>query len=290
MWGMIIGAAAGIGSSLLQQRAQKKALERQQEGIERQYDLAQEMLKKTKPERQTLTQADLIRKQRAMEDPIADQQRKEAERQAATSAQAMTMAGPRGLAMLGQQQRAAADVLGKIDAESQRRTDTTLSQIAGREQQIQQFNALQDQRFREAQADLEMGRLGAEEGIAGQLAGLKGAGMAAALGGISSAGYGLEGTQAGGSQSTGGGFSGVDYAPGASPTDEPLPDDIYFGRKGMKLPGKFSHATNPIALMRNGRKIGEATGDEVVLNPEQINKISKQSSYLRKLLKQPRFQ
>ena len=166
-------------------------------------------------------------------------------------------------------------------------------------QQIQQFNALQDQRFREAQAQLEMGRLGAEESIAGQLAGLQGAGMAAALGGLSSVGYGLEGTKAGRrmdeqvgglfnrNQSTGGGF---DYAPGASPTDEPLEDDIYFGRKGMKLPGKFNHGTNPIALMRNGRKIGEATGDEVVLNPEQINKISKQSSYLRKLLKQPRFQ
>lgn len=299
MIGTILGAAAGIGSALLQQRAQRKALERQQEGLAGQYDLAQEMLEKTRPERQTLTQADLIRKQRAMEDPIADQQRKEADRQAATNVQALTMAGPRGLAMLGQQQRAAADVLGKIDAESQRRTDTTLSQIAGREQQIQQFNALQDQRFREAQADLEMGRLGAEENIAGQLAGLKGSGLAAALGGLSSVGYGLEGTQAGRrmdkqvaglfnrNQSTG---AGVDYAPGASPTDEPLPDDFSFARKGMKLPGEFSHATNPISLMHNGRKIGEATGNEVVLNPEQINKISKQSSYLRKLLKQPRFQ
>jgi hypothetical protein len=201
--------------------------------------------------------------------------------------------------MLGQLQRAADDVQAKIDADSQRRTDTTLSQIAGREQQIEQFNALQDQNFLKAQADLKMGKLEAEENIAGQLAGLKGSGLAAALGGLSSVGYSMEGTQAGRrmdeqiaglfnrNQSTGGGF---DYAPGASPTDEPLEDDIYFGRKGMKLPGEFSHATNPIALMRNGRKIGEATGDEIVLNPEQINKISKQSSYLRKLLKQPRFQ
>ena len=268
MIGTILGAAAGIGSALLQQRAQRKALERQQEGLAGQYDLAQEMLEKTRPERQTLTQADLIRKQRAMEDPIADQQRKEAERQAATNVQALTMAGPRGLAMLGQQQRAAADVQARIGGESERRTERTLSQIAGREQQIQQFNALQDQRFREAQAELEMGRLGAEESIAGQLAGLQGAGMAAALGGLSSVGYTMEGTEAG----------------------DTLDKQFGFAKKGMRLPGKFNHATNPIALMRKGRKIGEATGDEIVLNPEQINKISKQSSYLRKLLKQPRFQ
>lgn len=300
MVGLIVGAAAGIGSALLQQRAQRKALERQQEGLERQYDLAQEMLEKTKPERQTLTQADLIRKQRAMEDPLADEKRKRADRDEAGNRYAAMMAGPRGAAMLGQLQRAADDVQAKIDADSQRRTDTTLSQIAGREQQINQYNAAQEQAFREAQADLEMGKVEAEENIAGQLAGLKGSGLAAALGGLSSVGYSMEGTQAGRrmdeqvgglfggrNQSTGG---GVDYAPGASPTDEPLEDDIYFGRNGMKLPGEFSHATNPISLMHNGRKIGEATGNEVVLTPEQINKISKQSSYLRKLLKQPRFQ
>lgn len=335
MIGTILGAAAGIGSALLQQRAQRKALERQQEGLGRQYDLAQEMLEKTRPERQTLTQADLIRKQRAMEDPIADQQRKEAERQAATNVQALTMAGPRGAAMLGQQQRAAADVQAKIDADSQRRTDTTLSQIAGREQQIEQFNALQDQKFREAKADLEMGKVEAEENIAGQLAGLKGAGLAAALGGLSGVGYSMEGTQAGRrmdeqigglfggrNQSTGTGASNTGAATQTSAllggsnytlgdlggmsqglnipslnsdfnyqtfSTSGLPQPIY-GERGMKLPGEFSHATNPISLIHNGRKIGEATGNEVVLTPEQINKISKQSSYLRKLLKQPRFQ
>ena len=320
MIGTILGAAAGIGSALLQQRAQRKALERQQEGLGRQYDLAQEMLEKTRPERQTLTQADLIRKQRAMEDPIADELRKQADRQAATNVQAMTMAGPRGLAMLGQQQRAAADVQAKIGAESQTRTESTLSDIAEREQQIQQFNALQDQEFREAQADLEMGRVEAEESIAGQLAGLKGSGLAAALGGLSSVGYGLEGTQAGRrmdeqvgglfgrrNQSTGTGASATGAATQTSAlqglnipslnydfnyqpfSTSGLPQPIY-GERGMRLPGEFSHATNPISLMHNGRKIGEATGNEVVLTPEQINKISKQSSYLRKLLKQPRFQ
>ena len=263
MIGLIAGAALNVGSALLQQRAQRKALEAQQEGLAEQYDLAREMLEQTRPERQTLTQADLIRKQRALEDPIADQQRKEANRQAATNVQALTMAGPRGLAMLGQQQRAAADVQARIGGESERRTERALSDIARREQQIQQFNLRQDQSFREAQAELEMGRLAAEQDITGQLAGLKGSGLAAGLTGLATT---------------------------ATASDEKLDEAFGVGEKGMRLPGKFSHATNPIELMRNGRKIGEATGDEIVLNPEQINKISKQSSYLRKLLKQPRFQ
>ena len=48
------------------------------------------------------------------------------------------------------------------------------------------------------------------------------------------------------------------------------------GEKGMKLretPGEFSHKTNPIDLIRNGKKIGEATGGELIFNPEQSGKL-----------------
>jgi hypothetical protein len=40
-----------------------------------------------------------------------------------------------------------------------------------------------------------------------------------------------------------------------------------------KTPGPFSHKKNPIDLVRNGRKIGEATGGEYILNPSQVSKI-----------------
>ena len=47
--------------------------------------------------------------------------------------------------------------------------------------------------------------------------------------------------------------------------------DIIDGEQGMvmKTPGEFSHDTNPIDIIREGKKIGEMTGGEYVINPEQ---------------------
>ena len=55
---------------------------------------------------------------------------------------------------------------------------------------------------------------------------------------------------------------------------------------GMITKGSFNHKTNPIDIVQNGVKVGEATGQEVILNPEQAAKIKKESSYARKLFKQ----
>jgi hypothetical protein len=54
---------------------------------------------------------------------------------------------------------------------------------------------------------------------------------------------------------------------------------------GMMTGGKFSHKTNPIDIVRKGEKIGEMTGGEVILNPSQQKKLSKESAYFRQLLK-----
>jgi hypothetical protein len=54
---------------------------------------------------------------------------------------------------------------------------------------------------------------------------------------------------------------------------------------GMITEGKFEHKTNPIDIIRGGKKIGEMTGGEVVLNPSQQKKLSKESAYFRGLLK-----
>lgn len=54
---------------------------------------------------------------------------------------------------------------------------------------------------------------------------------------------------------------------------------------GMMTNGEFNHDTNPIDIVQNGVKVGEATGQEVILNPEQAAKISKESSFARKLFK-----
>lgn len=44
-------------------------------------------------------------------------------------------------------------------------------------------------------------------------------------------------------------------------------------KHGMKTPGEFSHEENPIDLVQNGKKIGEATGGEYIFNPEQSEKM-----------------
>ena len=57
------------------------------------------------------------------------------------------------------------------------------------------------------------------------------------------------------------------------------------GENGMVTPGEFSHESNPIDLVRNGEKVGEATGGEVILNPEQSKAVAKESPEFRKLLR-----
>jgi len=54
---------------------------------------------------------------------------------------------------------------------------------------------------------------------------------------------------------------------------------------GMMTSGEFNHSTNKVHLVQDGKKIGEATGQEVILNPEQAKKIANESAYARKLFK-----
>jgi hypothetical protein len=58
-----------------------------------------------------------------------------------------------------------------------------------------------------------------------------------------------------------------------------------FEEGGMMTGGKFDHKTNPINIVQKGKKVGEMTGGEVILNPAQANKLSKESAYFRNLLK-----
>jgi hypothetical protein len=45
------------------------------------------------------------------------------------------------------------------------------------------------------------------------------------------------------------------------------------GSKVQKTPGEFSHKTNPIDIMKDGMKVGEMTGGEYIINPEQADTI-----------------
>lgn len=73
-----------------------------------------------------------------------------------------------------------------------------------------------------------------------------------------------------------------------------------FNNGGMVTPGPFSHNKNPIHMIdKNGDKVGEATGGELIFNPEQTETIenliesgrsTQLMQYMRKLLDQPQFQ
>lgn len=54
---------------------------------------------------------------------------------------------------------------------------------------------------------------------------------------------------------------------------------------GMISPGEFSHERNPIDMVKDGSKVGELTGGEVILNPDQEKAVAKESPYFRALLK-----
>jgi hypothetical protein len=50
------------------------------------------------------------------------------------------------------------------------------------------------------------------------------------------------------------------------------------GGRIKETPGEFSHETNPIDIMRNGSKIGEMTGGELIFNPEQSGKMERMAA------------
>ena len=73
-----------------------------------------------------------------------------------------------------------------------------------------------------------------------------------------------------------------------------------FDDGGMITPGEFDHDTNPIDMVaEDGTKVGEVTGGELILNPEQSNTIEDLVEkgdgdalvmYLKDLFEQPQFQ
>lgn len=74
--------------------------------------------------------------------------------------------------------------------------------------------------------------------------------------------------------SSGGGFQSLGSLLGLNPSElDPYERQYKKGGEVQKTPGKFSHKTNPIDIMQNGKKVGEMTGGEYVINPEQADAI-----------------
>ena len=211
----------------------------------------------------------------AMQDPMADFQRKEAMRNQAESLGALRSGGARALlGGLGATQARTANQMEQIAAGEQARKLGALKTFGGIEQQ--QENMRIREMLRDARGDLGLARTQYGDATLGerqaQLMDMQSQ-QAFRQGLVSSAGDVL------GFLNEEGAFGDFFNMPSGGGGEVPG------GEKGMKLPGEFSHDTNPIDLMQSGRKVGEATGDEYIVNPEQARKISKESKFARQLFK-----
>lgn len=129
-----------------------------------------------------------------------------------------------------------------------------------------------------------------DKNIAGQRE-LSGVFLGQGLAGVQSAQGALNQSQI---QGAGAGFDVLGNVAGEAGdmiTKDPEMFGFESGGQVKETPGPFSHKVNPIDIMRDGNKIGEMTGGETILNPEQTGKIETLSSkgnsdlhkYVRKL-------
>ncbi len=254
------------------------------------------------------------------QDPAADMQRQIAAEQEASSIGALKAGGAKALlGGLGASQRAAAQNRMGIEAASQARQQSALGQFAGVQQRAQdmqtrvgqnletsQFEAVRgaEQRNKELDAYKKQAlgdAFASGLGMFGKgLLGSGGSGSAADAAKSYSGGLGdfnLSPVGAFGSETGTGNFSQASLGDYSIPSTsgmglsavERAQMPFMFGRfkkGGMTTPGEFSHETNPIDMMKDGAKIGEMTGGEAILNPEQQKKAAKESPYFRKLMRE----
>ena len=183
-----------------------------------------------------------------LQDPTSDYLRQQAQRQEAGQMQALQAGGARSI--LGGTQAVAqstADRLAQIADEEQRRRAAGLQAVGRAEQRVA------EQRLVDARSDLDLGR------------GLK----AEAL----SAQYGAEDlARAAELERKAARTQGFGQLAG---TALDIAGEI-FEKGGLvrgKTPGEFSHEENPIDIMQDGQKIGEMTGGEGVVSPEDLGKL-----------------
>lgn len=183
-----------------------------------------------------------------LQDPTSDYLRQQAQRQEAGQMQALQAGGAR--AILGGTQAVAqstADRLAQIADEEQRRRAAGLQAVGQAEQRVA------EQRLVDARSDLELGRGLKAEALSAQY-GAEDLARAAELESRTAKTQGI-------GQLVG---TGLDIV------------GEFFEKGGLvrgKTPGEFSHEENPIDIMQDGQKIGEMTGGEGVVSPEDLGKL-----------------
>lgn len=220
------------------------------------------------------------------EDRAADLQREEALRSEAEQIRALQTGGARALlGGLNQVDASTADRFAKIAADESARRRAGLETIASAEQRAKELEAAQA--FAGTQSDLAFGRALKEGAI-----GAKQDAMTMDVD-IADATAQAQSAQVQGDLARRQGItSGLTDAFGSF-VEVGLENNL-FGEEGMSLPefemggmtfeegaalmrgetpGEFSHDKNPIDIMKDGAKIGEMTGGEGIVSPEDMGKM-----------------
>lgn len=198
-------------------------------------------------------------RQLVMQDPTSDYLRQQAQRQEAGQLEALQSGGAR--ALLGGTQavsQGSMDTLARIASEEQQRRARGLEAVGSAEQRVA------EQRLADARTDLALGR------------GLEAEGLAQKYGAEDLARSGRQAMVQSGIQAAQGIGMGVAAGTGQFDSVDPELLKMFMEDGGLvrgKTPGEFSHDENPIDIMQDGQKIGEMTGGEGVVSPEDLGKL-----------------
>jgi hypothetical protein len=232
---MLIAQGVSAGAQYLQGRKEAKKAEAAEAALRA----------KGLPKMETPQEAfDLY--ENAKQNKYAQLATEQANQRFADVANVMAQSGYRGVANLGAAQRTADQSVAQIGQQQFAQEQAALGNLAGMQAQTERFNVgLEGQQY---MTDLGMSQQAYQAGRQMQASAID-RGIAAAAGAAS-------------------GYSSEAYL-------NKYGDKIPFGKgeKGMKTPGPFSHDKNPIDLVKDGVKIGEATGGEYIFNPEQSKKM-----------------
>ena len=231
-------------------------------------------------ERENFGLSESFRDLKAMvnQDPMADLARRSAQQTQANELAALQSGGARALlGGLGASSQRAQAAFDQIAADSFERRKSALETIGTAEERVA------TQRFLDARKELDFGR------------GLEAQGLQALFGAEDAERMADLQQQQGMTQALGSFATsmvlGSDDAAGIDP------DLLQFVLKeGGKLrgvtPGEFSHEDNPIDIMQDGEKIGEMTGGEAIVSPEDWGELTQRAGsgntglhkYLRQLI------
>ena len=231
-------------------------------------------------ERENFGLSESFRDLKAMvnQDPMADLARRAAQQTQANELAALQGGGARALlGGLGASSQRAQAAFDQIAADSFERRKSALETIGTAEERVA------TQRFLDARKELDFGR------------GLEAQGLQALFGAEDAERMADLQQQQGMTQALGSFATsmvlGSDDAAGIDP------DLLQFVLKeGGKLrgvtPGEFSHEDNPIDIMQDGEKIGEMTGGEAIVSPEDWGELTQRAGsgntglhkYLRQLI------